>query len=239
MKMELEINTESKEKIEDFASELKNLSEDLSRFTVVDKNKKIYNLPAVKFLDKEFPKKEIMPHYSIQNHYSRNISQVADKFYSYLEELRSSGIQNILLISGPKERSNTSIDLLDFISKSDRKVEDFNIAVAFNPYKRENLREEKLRLKSKLKHGFVKGAYFQIGIDQDRFKKGVKFVRNIRGDVRLKSCLVIPTQSFLSKFKIRPWKGVHFGEKYLNDLEFARKKLKKYLNWRNQEMLPL
>jgi 5,10-methylenetetrahydrofolate reductase len=226
MKLELEINKKSKEETEEFIEKIKDLPKELSRLTVVDKNKDISNLPAVKFLDKEFPDKEIMPHYSIQNHYSRKISQIADKFYNYLEKLRNTEVKNLLLISGPKERNNTSLDLLNFISKSSKQIRNFDIAVAFNPYKRKNLREERLRLKSKLKHDFVIEVYFQIGTEPGNFEKGVEFVRNVRDDVKIKSCLVIPSQTFLSKFKARPWKGVYLSEKYLNDLEFAKEKTK-------------
>lgn len=240
MKLALELNKESKDKIEDLVPKISKLSENFSRFTVVDKNKNDSNLPAVKFLDKKFPDKNIMPHYSIQNHYDRDISVVADNFFHYIEKIRETEIENLLLISGPKDRKNTSVELLDYLPKSDRSFENLKLAIAFNPYKRENLREEKLKLKSKLKHDFVTAVYFQIGIEQEKFKDGVDFVRNIRSDIKLKSCLMVPDRTFLSRFKAMPWKGVNLSEKYLNDLDFAKNKTREMFElMKDKDVIPL
>ena len=238
LNFELELPTQNKSEIKNILNQLEDFDQKPSRLTLVDKKKDEYNLDSLRYLKQNIDSAiDIMPHYSVQMHYSRDLAEVVKKFVFYLNQMKELGIDKVLLVSGPKDYNNGSIDVLRVISTKYKELaNDVSFAVAFNPYlSGKKLKEEKARLEKKLSFDLTKEVYFQIGVDTAKFKQGVEFTKNIRSDVAIKPSLMIPTQKFLSSFRANPWRGVNLDDDYLKNINKAKDQTKKIYSCMKQE----
>jgi hypothetical protein len=183
--------------------------------------------------------------YSIGNNYNNGIG-VIDKFENFLEEVFSTktflhqknNIPQVLLISGSAVRKIDSVNVWEGVKR--KVAEEWSLtpsarnyslfttttpkfSVAFNPFLSvQDLILEKERLSKKIATGLVDTIYLQIGIDLDAMKKGVEFVRTLEKEfgvsLNIIISVLIPSQSLLNSWNLRPWKGVFLDKDYLGSI---------------------
>ena len=182
--------------------------------SLTDKSKGSSNLELARYL-RARSTLQITPHYSLQNHYSRDLSMMITGFESYVAECLAMGITEVLVVSGSQVHRHTTAEFLQLYEPP----VGFKVHVAYNPYTPELVREV-ARLQQKLPQSH--GIYLQIGEDLDILSHAVTKIRKYAPHKSVYGCLLYPTPQFQSRFRFRPWKGVYLTSRYLQDLEYAR-----------------
>ena len=182
--------------------------------SLTDKSKSSSNLELARYL-RAHSTLQITPHYSLQNHYSRDLSAMIASFESYVAECLATGITEVLVVSGSQVRRHTTVEFLQLYEPHTG----FKVHVAHNPYAPEPV-QEMARLRQKLPR--ADGVYLQIGEDLDILSHAVTKIRKYAPHKSVYGCLLYPTPQFQSRFRFRPWKGVYLTSRYLQDLEYAR-----------------
>ena len=204
--------------------------------------KKDFLLNSIRIAKQEFPRIDIVPHYSILHEFRRKKQNTLDSFIKFLQVIRSLGCKEVLLVSGSQKRSTLdSVSTLSSLKNHPAfEGEDVSIGVAFNPYLPDFLFEEEiLRLKKKLQSGLVSSIWIQFGTDYKLLKSRIKILKNIldsynkintkESNIMIFGSILIPSKQFLARFKYRPWKGVYCSSEFLNSVEIAKNILKKIL----------
>ena len=196
--------------------------------------KKDFLLNAIKIAKEEFPRIDIIPHFSILHEFRRNKLNTQDSFIRFLHFVKSLGCKEVLLISGSQKR--TTLDSVSSLSllkgNTFFKSDDFSIGVAFNPYLPSLLFEEEIvRLKKKLQSNLVSSIWFQFGTDYLLLKSRIKTIRDVldysikmnsnKSNIIIFGSILIPSKQFLARFKYRPWKGVYCSNQFLESVDVA------------------
>ena len=191
-------------------------------------------LNSIRITRDEFPKLDIIPHFSILHEFRRNSLNTRSYLNQFLQVVKYLGCSQILLISGSQKRSTLdSVSALNFLKKNQLfSNSNFSIGVAFNPYLPSPMfEEEMIRLEKKLKSGIVNSIWIQFGTDIKLFESRINMLKKIilstiktdskLGDIKLFGSILIPSRQFLARFKYRPWKGVYCSSDFLGSVDFA------------------
>ncbi len=196
--------------------------------------KKEFLLSSISLIREEFPKIDIIPHFSIFHEFKRNRINTQDSFIKFLEAIKYLGCKEVLLVSGSQKRSSLdSVSMLSFLK--DKPIfsnEDISIGVAFNPYLPSFLFEEEIiRLEKKIESGLVGSIWIQFGTDYKLLESRIEILTNMISstnkndpeisNIRLFGSILIPSKQFLSRFKYRPWKGVYCSKEFLESSDYA------------------
>ncbi len=196
---------------------------------------------SIKISKAEFPNIDIIPHFSIQHEFKRNKINTEDSLIHFLHNVKYSGCNHVLLVSGSQKRSTLdSLSALTLLKHNALFIkQDFFIGVAFNPYLPGLLfDEEVLRLEKKLESGLVSSIWIQFGTDDELLKSRIKILLNIISttinnskisNIKLFGSILIPSKQFLAKFKFRPWKGVYCSNEFLESVDTANVLVSKLL----------
>ena len=81
---------------------------------------------------------------------------------------------------------------------------------------------ERVRLDRKLSTGLINSIWFQYGTDIKVLQNEVTYLKNAvkYEKIKLFGSLLIPSKQFITRFKFRPWKGVHISEKFLGSIDY-------------------
>jgi 5,10-methylenetetrahydrofolate reductase len=103
------------------------------------------------------------------------------------------------------------------------------VGVAYNPFlPADQLVVENIRLEQKLSFKSLNTVYLQIGVDENAFIAGLDTIRKLRKDITIIASVMVPTAFSLSRFEMRPWKGVVLPEEFSQSMEDAIHINKKY-----------
>jgi 5,10-methylenetetrahydrofolate reductase len=224
---------------------------------LTDKTGILDNLESATILKSEFPQVKLTVHYALKNHTSKTALLIVEKFEEYLTRASELEIDEILIISGSQKPKFDTLAALEYINenieifktkssdslnkdktKAKKALHKPIIAVAYNPFLTdEKLIEENKRLVEKLKYDFVKKVYFQIGSVYRPIIEAKDLIESINPNIQVVPSLPVPSESFLRKFKMKPWKGVYLDEKYLSNLKNSQTKTIELLDIMDQNEL--
>ncbi len=89
------------------------------------------------------------------------------------------------------------------------------------------VRTEQKRLEQKLSFDLIKSVYFQIGVNREKLRQGLSFIRTLNKDLALYGECIIPNPTLFEKLQTGPWHGVTFDEVYLHNLKHAEEETRK------------
>ena len=198
--------------------------------------KKEFLLNSIKISKEEFPRIDIVPHFSIMHEFRRNSLNTQNSFIEFLKVVKNFGCREVLLVSGSQKRVTLdSVSALNLVKGNSLfSNTEFSIGVAFNPYLPGLMFDEEIiRLEEKLNSGIVNSIWIQFGTDCRLFENRMRMIKDILlstingnskiSNINLYGSLLIPSKQFLSRFKYRPWKGVYCSRDFLDSVEFATK----------------
>ena len=204
--------------------------------------KKDFLLESIRISREEFPRIDIIPHFSILHEFKRNRINTQASLYNFLHVIRNLGCKEILLVSGSQKRSTLdSVSALDMLEGNPLFYNnDIFIGVAFNPYLQGFMFEQEiLRLEKKLESGLVRSVWFQFGSDYRLLKSRMQTIKNVISKAKYKhskisqikffGSILIPSKQFLARFKFRPWKGVYCSDEFLESVDVAKEQTVKLL----------
>ena len=183
--------------------------------------KKEFFNSTVEYISKNFQEFNVTYHYSIYHQYSKNKEKSYQDFLEFLRNSHSNRNYEVLLVSGSNKKKN--FDAINILSKVKKEINlKVKLGVAYNPYleKYYDVSSERERFERKISSGLINSIWFQYGTDIKELQNEVNYLKNHQKYEKLNlfGSLFIPSKQFISRFKFRPWKGVHISEKYLNSL---------------------
>jgi len=216
--------------------------------------KKTFLLNSIKIAREEFPKIDIIPHFSILHEFNKNRSNTLNSLIDFIHFVKNLGCNEVLLVSGSQKRSTLdSTSALCTIKDNNLfSNSEFSIGVAFNPYLPDVLFEEEIiKVQKKIQSGLVKSIWIQFGTDYNLLEKRIEILKKIiiyhdkshkkRLNIGLYGSVLVPSKQFISRFKYRPWKGVYCSSEFLESVELANnivvKLLKTYKNYNIQPII--
>ena len=185
--------------------------------------KKDFFNSTIKHISKNYQDFNVTYHYSLYHQYSQN----KEKSYQYLLDFLKNSYSNrnseILLVSGSNKKKN--FDTIDVLNKiKEEKTLKVKLGIAFNPYLQKYYKNtsERERFESKLSSGLINSIWLQYGTDIKVLQNELTYLKKVINfkKINLFGSLLIPSKQFISRFKFRPWKGVHISEKYLSSLDY-------------------
>ena len=185
--------------------------------------KKEFFKATIKYISKNFQELNVTYHYSLYHQYNKNIEKSYQDFLGFLKNSYSNRNYEILLVSGSNKKKNfDTIQVLNNLKK-DKNLK-VKLGIAHNPYLKKyyNLSSERERFQMKISSGFINSVWFQYGTDIKVLQNEVTYLKKSAKYKKLNlfGSLLIPSKQFISRFKFRPWKGVHISEKCLYSLEY-------------------
>ena len=183
--------------------------------------KELYN-STMKFISRNFPEFNVTYHYSIYHQFSKNKEKSYQDFLDFLRNSYSNKNYEVLLVSGSNKKKNfDAINVLSNLKKE--KNLKVKLGIAYNPYleKYYEVSSERERLERKISSGLINSIWFQYGTDIKELNNVVTYLKKNAAyqKLNLYGSLFIPSKQFISRFKFRPWKGVHISENYLCSLQ--------------------
>ncbi len=183
--------------------------------------KKEFFNSTVEYISKNFQEFNVTYHYSIYHQYSKNKEKSYQDFLEFLRNSHSNRNYEVLLVSGSNKKKN--FDAINILSKVKKEINlKVKLGVAYNPYleKYYDVSSERERFERKISSGLINSIWFQYGTDIKELQNEVNYLKNHQKYEKLNlfGSFFIPSKQFISRFKFRPWKGVHISEKYLNSL---------------------
>lgn len=212
-------------------------SEGISRFNIVNKDKKDTMDVWINSIREVYPESNICAHYSLKYNKvpRKGIAEQRDPFLKDLEEDYCNA-DEILLISGSGKKTTqwNTIEALKAVkdikstsAESSSKTKP-KISVAYNPYfpSSSDQEEENRRLEEKFATGCVSKIYLQFGTDLNSLKNGIEFCYSKAkelnyDDISIAGSLFLPTKQLIAQQKFRPWNGVFLSQEFLSGPEHA------------------
>lgn len=165
---------------------------------------------------------DVILHLSAKRFGDRSVDEGRMAFRKKFEEAKRNRIRKFLIISGHPRGTFDTLDALQLL-QSQQLARDTEVYCAYNPYfDPARLREENERLQSKLAYGFVKGICIQIGMDTEKLRKGVEYIRSINPGVQLYGSVPVPSEGTLNRLKLVALYGVFLPNSYLLSVESAK-----------------
>ena len=98
------------------------------------------------------------------------------------------------------------------------------LGIAYNPYLKKyyKVSSEREMFEKKISSGLINSIWFQYGTDIKVLQNELNYIKKVAKDekINLFGSLFIPSKQFITRFKFRPWKGVHISEKCLCSLDY-------------------
>lgn len=228
MKERFELNIKTFENIEKIAQLL--LKYNIKKVSITNKESSIPSLIILKKLKEIIPDLDILLIYSISVNFEKNdsIESMGKKFNNFINEARVNGVIDFLIVSGNPKKIISTIEVLNYFRSNNFEQK---FSVAFNPFLNNYLGDdERSRIQLKLGTGKVNGIYFQIGENILKLREGYNFL-NSKTENKIYGSVILPNLKVLNGFKYRKWKGVELSEKFLNDLNYAKKSTKEIIDF--------
>lgn len=156
------------------------------------------------------PDLTLIPHLSVRR-LSHGSLRHKGELCTWFEEAQKLQPPHILIISGTPR---SEFDSLWALEASAACNVDLPFAVAYNPFL--NTPEEENRLQVKLSDPRVKAVYLQIGENPATLLSASKLIRELRPDVTVFGCLLLPTKFIRHHLQNTSWHGVTLSQDYLN-----------------------
>ena len=222
----------------------------LFRINIPCKNnlKKDFLLNSIKIAREEFPNINIIPHFSIFHEFRNNRLNTINSFIYFLQVVNKLGCNEVLLVSGSKERATlNSVSTLEYLKGNNLfSFNDLSIGVAFNPYLTNVLFDQEIvKLEKKIESGLVKSIWIQFGTDITILESRIKLLKQIilsneKSNINLYGSILIPSKQFLARFRYRPWKGINCSQDFLGSIEYARYIIKMLLKtYKKYDICPI
>ncbi|MCS7317534.1 MAG: hypothetical protein NZZ41_04325 [Candidatus Dojkabacteria bacterium] len=185
----------------------------------------IDSIIVAQYIKAKLPHINITLNYAINKYYNDSIEDQYNHFVSFLQKSITFNVNNILLVSGNAKNRIKSSDLLVYAKNYDSFLHNVNIGVAYNPFFIERKKdEEKYLLKLKLSNTNVTGVYFQLGDNLIKIRSGINFTKKLssiyKRRIEIWVSILFPTLHTISRLKNKPWKGVCYSKKFLNNSNF-------------------
>ena len=165
---------------------------------------------------------DITIHLSAKYFNDRSLEEARTGFRRAFEDAKRNRIRKFLIISGHPRGTFDTLEALQLL-QNQQLTRDVEIFCAYNPYfDPARLREENERLRSKLAYSFVQGVYIQIGMDTEKLRKGVEYIRSVRHDVQLLGSVPVPSEATLNRLKLVALYGVFLPNSYLLSVDSAK-----------------
>jgi hypothetical protein len=143
-------------------------------------------------------------------------------FRQAFEDARKVPVKRILVVSGHPRQTFDSLDALQTIQAFGL-AKGTDIAVAYNPFfDPARQRDENERLRRKLAYPFVGTVCLQMGMDTEKLRKAVEFVRSVRSDIDLAGEVPVPSEATLNRLKLLVLYGVFLPNCYFFSLDTAK-----------------
>ena len=183
--------------------------------------KELFN-STIEYISKNFKDFNVTYHYSLYHQFSKNREKSYKNLLDFLKNSYSNRNYEILLVSGSNKKKN--FDAINVLSKiKEEKNLKVKLGIAYNPYLKKYFKDtsERERFDRKLSSGLINSIWFQYGTDLKVLQNEMTYIKNVTQNekVNLFGSLLIPSKQFISRFKFRPWKGVHISKKYLCSLD--------------------
>jgi hypothetical protein len=208
-----------------FEEYIKNNQDKTVKVGLTDKKDILDRFEIVKRITRK--KLKMTLNYAICNHYNKNDKILLENFLDFYKNcLKFEFIKEILIISGSSQRKKGTNFLLSELANSNFKTETkLSLAVAYNPFLNDlDLEIEQQKLDKKLSTKLVQTVYFQLGDNTQKLIKGIKFLRQNYKNQKIIISILKPNEQKLASLRFRPWKGVFYSQKFLNNFEFAKQK---------------
>ena len=184
--------------------------------------KKDFFNSTINYISKNYKEFNVTYHYSLYHQYSQNKEKSYQDLLDFLKNSYSNRNYEILLLSGSNKKKD--FDVINVLSKiKEEKHLEVKLGVAYNPYLKKYYKDtsERERFDRKLSSGLINSIWFQYGTDIKLLQNEVTYLKRVAKyeKINLFGSLLIPSKQFISRFKFRPWKGVHISEKYLYSLD--------------------
>ena len=177
---------------------------------------------TIDFISKNFKDFNVTYHYSLYHQYSKNKEKSYQDFLDFIKNSSSNRKNEILLVSGSnRKKSFDTVTVLNDLKK-EKKLK-VKLGIAYNPYLKKyyNIPYERERFDKKISSGLINSIWFQFGTDLKVLQNEVSYLNtSIKNEkLNLYGSLFIPSKQFISRFKFRPWKGIHISDNYLYSIE--------------------
>lgn len=213
-----------------------------SGVTITCKNTNLDSFMVTSEIQKYYPDLDIVPTFSIANHYQGSADATYQKFLKSVAFAQTFDVHNYLLVSGNPRKKLDTIECLErfsefrkwVIKNSDNEqiqnLSNWYFSIAYNPYLKD-MEKENDRLIKKLSRNSIKCVYLQIGEDLVKLQKAVEFIQSINKKITICVSVLIPSKKLLTKLAFRPWDGVFLSKEYLSNIEFAEQKTKEIVDF--------
>ena len=183
--------------------------------------KKEFFNSTIKYISKNYQEFNMTYHYSLYHQYSQNKEKSYQDLLNFLKNSHSNRNYEILLVSGSNKKKN--FDAVNVLSRiKEEKNLKVKLGIAYNPYLKKHYKDtsERERFDRKLSSGLINSIWFQYGTDIKILQNELNYLKKVAKyeEINLFGSVLIPSKQFISRFKFRPWKGVHISEKFLSSL---------------------
>jgi hypothetical protein len=239
--MFIELTVRNLHQIESIAKQILAITPKVTKIGLTNKNGMPDNIEVYKELKKILPDIAFVPYYSFKNHTNRDPAMIAYNFERYLGEANEQLAHNILLVSGEPKPKFDVLKGLEFFESLKDTSRNLAFGVAYNPFlEGRDLEEEHARLEVKLKSEKVDAVYLQIGLSESKLLDGLQLIRSLNPGVTVYGSVMVPTSFSLSRFEMRPWKGIALPAEFTESNVRAVEMTRKYLNvLKSQSVEPL
>jgi 5,10-methylenetetrahydrofolate reductase len=175
------------------------------------------------------PGLDLVLHLSVRKFAHGSIDTARAEFRCAFEEAKRLQIKRILVVSGHPRQTFETTDALRTIQMLGLAT-GVDIFCAYNPFfDPARQRDENERLRQKLTYPFVKAVCMQIGMDTEKLKKAVEFIRSIRPDITLFGEVPVPSDATLQRLKLAALYGVFLPNCYFLSASTAEEMTKTIL----------
>lgn len=201
----------------------------IQKVNITHTRKEVSPVHIAKLLKEQCPDLDIMVYLSTKYYHSGTVSEGRLQFRKAFEELKRSGITSVLVVSGHPRTDFDTVEALQELYDH-RIAKGMDIYCVFNPYfDPGRLREEQERFVQKGGFSFIKGVFFQVGMDVGKLEKGIEYVQSVRSDLTLFASVPVPGKKTRALLKDASLYGVFLPNSYLLDDELAQEMTQEYL----------
>lgn len=226
--MRLEVTVRDMGEVEEIARFL--TAQRISQVNINHVRADVNPVDVAKELSAKVPGLDLVLHLSVK-HYARGSIDVARaEFRRAVEEAKRIPAKHLLIVSGHPRQTFETTDALRVIQEQGL-AKGVDVFCAYNPFfDPARQRDENERLRQKMTYPFVNGICLQIGMDTEKLKKAVEYIRSIRPEIVLYGEIPVPTDATLQRLKLAALYGVFLPNCYFLSAETAEEMTKSLLS---------